>query len=83
MISVEKIKDLDTGGKHTNLDEPILCDFNSGLGFVINNIDSLASFRPKLITPNEIQRLFDEGELISTSDKIRYGLIDKNKSNGF
>ena len=47
MISVEKIKDLDTGGKHTELEIPVLCEFNRGLGFTIAGIDPLKKHRPK------------------------------------
>lgn len=41
MINVEKIKDADTGGLHTRLDEPIMCEFNNGLGFTIHGINPL------------------------------------------
>jgi hypothetical protein len=47
LISVEKVKDTDTGGKITALDDFIMCDFNSGLGFTINGQDPLKPFRPK------------------------------------
>ena len=47
MISVEKIKDLDTGGKHTELELPVLCEFNRGLGFTVDGIDPLKKHRPK------------------------------------
>jgi hypothetical protein len=47
MIDVEKIKDQDTGGKNTSLNDPILCEFNYGLGFKIAGKDALASVRPK------------------------------------
>ena len=41
MISVEKIKDRDTGGQQTDLNEPLLFDFNSGKGFKIGGVDSI------------------------------------------
>lgn len=47
MISVEKIKDLETGGKHTALNEPVLADFNRGLGFTIGGVDCLNKVRDK------------------------------------
>jgi hypothetical protein len=47
MIDVEKVKDTDTGGKNTSLNNPILCEFNYGLGFVIGGKDALAGVRPK------------------------------------
>ncbi len=41
-VNVEKVKDMDTGGKHTALNDPIMFDFNSGLGFDVfgKRIDS-------------------------------------------
>jgi hypothetical protein len=45
MINVEKIKDMDTGGKHTALNEPILCNFNGGLGFEIGGVNPLQKFQ--------------------------------------
>jgi hypothetical protein len=44
MINVEKIKDTETGGKVTGLNEPVMCEFNRGLGFTIygnNPIDNI------------------------------------------
>lgn len=46
-INVEKVKDTETGGKHTFLNEPIICNFNSGIGFEINAVDPLKNFRVK------------------------------------
>jgi len=54
LISVEKVKDTDTGGKITALDDFIMCDFNSGLGFTINGQDPLKPFRPKPPTQAKI-----------------------------
>jgi len=45
LISVDKIKDTDTGGKHTLLDEYIFCDFNRGLGFEIESVNPLSKVR--------------------------------------
>jgi hypothetical protein len=64
-VNVEKVKDMETGGKHTEIDYPVVCDFNSGLGFTINGIDPLQKHRPK-----DIQKTITEG-LISTSQKLR------------
>jgi len=47
MVGVEKIKDTDTGGKHTALDVPVLCNYNYGVGFTIDSIDPLQKLRPK------------------------------------
>jgi hypothetical protein len=41
MIDVEKIKDRDTGGQQTALNEPILFEFNNGLGFKLGGIDAI------------------------------------------
>jgi archaellum biogenesis ATPase FlaH len=39
MVEVVKVKDTDTGGRPTRLDEPILLDYNFGLGFTCNGKD--------------------------------------------
>jgi hypothetical protein len=41
MIDVEKIKDRDSGGQQTELNQPLLFDYNFGLGFKIGGIDPL------------------------------------------
>lgn len=46
-VGVEKVKDMETGGKHTGLNEPVYCMFNAGLGFQINGVDPLEKHRPK------------------------------------
>lgn len=66
-IQVEKVKDMETGGKHTEIDFPVICDFNSGIGFQINGVDPLAPYRP-----NEKQMTIPkDGQIESTSDKLR------------
>tara|TARA_R100001460_G_scaffold40487_1_gene75702 strand:- start:9031 stop:9885 length:855 start_codon:yes stop_codon:yes gene_type:complete len=45
LVSVDKVKDTDTGGKHTLLDDYIFCDFNRGLGFEIYGVNPLTKFR--------------------------------------
>jgi hypothetical protein len=64
-VNVEKVKDTETGGKHTEIDYPVVCEFNSGLGFMINGIDPLQKHRPK-----DIQKTITDG-IISTSQKLR------------
>ena len=64
-VGVEKIKDIETGGKHTALNEPVYCMFNSGFGFQINGVDPLEKHRPK-----EIQKQIQDN-VISTSEKLR------------
>ena len=63
-VGVEKVKDTETGGKHTALNEPVYCNFNSGIGFQINGVDPLEPHRPK-----EVQKHIDE--LMNTSEKLR------------
>jgi hypothetical protein len=41
MVDVEKIKDRDTGGQQTQLNQPVLFEFNSGLGFKLGGIDAI------------------------------------------
>jgi hypothetical protein len=80
MINVEKIKDLDTGGKHTNLNEPILCEFNNGLGFNIGGVDPLASVRVK---PQPVSNSFPGqtslDSIMSFSEKIKRANEQNNK----
>jgi hypothetical protein len=55
MVEVVKIKDTDTGGKPTMLNEPIMLDYNFGLGFKINGKDvikRLSTPSTKAIQPN-------------------------------
>jgi hypothetical protein len=66
-VGVEKVKDTETGGKHTALNEPVYCNFNSGIGFQINGVDPLTEFRPK-----EFQTTLESAkDVISTSEKLR------------
>jgi len=70
-------KDMDTGGKHTALNDPIMFDFNSGLGFKVNGVDPLQSVRPK--QKHEIQNklpliepdIVNGKELLSFSEKLK------------
>jgi len=54
MVNVEKIKDIDSGGQLTLMDQPILCEFNYGLGFKINGIDPLDDLRGTINNELEI-----------------------------
>ena len=45
LISVDKIKDRDTGGEQTLLEDYIFCDFNSGLGFELYGVNPLKKLR--------------------------------------
>ena len=82
-VNVEKVKDIETGGKHTGLEDPIYCDFNSGLGFEIYGTDPLKDLRYRQIQTRIEQpvidkdgqtglnlKTYDDG-LMSFSEKIR------------
>lgn len=45
LISVDKIKDTDTGGQQTLLDDYIFCEFNNGLGFTIGGVNPLKNIQ--------------------------------------
>ncbi len=45
MISIEKVKDTETGGKITGIGEQLLCDWNSGLGFELYGVNPLQEMR--------------------------------------
>ena len=45
LISVDKIKDTDTGGQQTLLEDYIFCEFNRGLGFEIGGVNPLKKLR--------------------------------------
>lgn len=49
LISIGKVKDVETGGKPTMLDDPLMFEFNRGLGFKMENIDPIEPhrFKPK------------------------------------
>lgn len=47
MISIEKIKDRETGGQITELNMPLLFNFNNGLGFTTQGKDNLKDYRMK------------------------------------
>jgi len=78
-VNVEKVKDMDTGGetggKHTGLNEPIICNFNSGLGFEIGGVDPLKPFRPKTSNsfPASKPDIVNGKELLSFSERMKQG----------
>ena len=49
LVYIDKVKDIETGGKQTELNKPIFCDYNGGLGFKIDKINPL---RPEDSTPD-------------------------------
>lgn len=62
--NVTKVKDVETGGQTTILDEPLQLDFNAGMGFVINGQNVLNDFResPKQINTDWTNTDSDEWE---------------------
>jgi hypothetical protein len=49
LIYVDKIRDHETGGNETMIDEPVLCEFNNGYGFKIGGINPLTDKEVKPI----------------------------------
>jgi archaellum biogenesis ATPase FlaH len=45
MIDVAKVRDTSTGGATTNMDSPLLFEYNYGKGFLMNHKDSLKDYR--------------------------------------
>ena len=66
LISVEKIKDTDTGGSITRLDDFVMCDFNKGLGFTIHGVDPIKDLRPKPPTQKRISMIEEKLNNIKT-----------------
>lgn len=50
MLSVEKVKDTETGGAISELNSPLLAEYNFGMGMKINGVDPLDKLRPNLNT---------------------------------
>jgi hypothetical protein len=69
MVGVEKIKDTDTGGKHTELDIPVLCNYNYGVGFTIQGVDPLQKYRPKQSPIFKQQKKLDIWDELNTKAK--------------
>jgi hypothetical protein len=68
LVNVEKIKDMDTGGKHTMIDNPILFEYNNGLGFTNDGVDPIKAYRDK--SNNNIT--FDKPPIINNDDFSSY-----------
>jgi len=57
MVSIEKVKDKETGGDITEYQKPLLFSWNSGLGFTIAGVDPLQKYRPNLNNLNKPKTL--------------------------
>lgn len=55
MLSIEKVKDMETGGSISELNNPLLAEYNYGIGMKVSGVDPLTSFRPNL---SNIEKLF-------------------------
>lgn len=54
MVNVEKVKDRDTGGQQTGFDQPLMFDYNKGLGFTMGGVDPLQPYRRTEKITNEL-----------------------------
>lgn len=54
MINIDKIKDQDTGGQQTELNVPLLFDFNKGLGFTVGSVNPLVKFQNEKIKDDSL-----------------------------
>lgn len=61
MVEVVKVKDTDTGGLPTRLNDPVIFDYNKGLGFSCYGIDSIR--RPKYANGKVIKEIEPETNL--------------------
>jgi hypothetical protein len=60
-----------------------MCNFNSGLGFVIGNIDPLQKHRPKSVKSNSFPTvkpdIVNGKELLSFSERMKQGAFEELK----
>lgn len=54
-VFVDKIKDTETGGKQTQLNNPLMLDYNNGLGFIVEGFNPLKDHYEKG-NPDRIQK---------------------------
>mgnify|MGYP001269887969 FL=1 len=81
MVEVVKVKDIDTGGKCTRLDVPVLLDYNFGLGFKINGIDPIQ--RPNMMPVQqqiEMQEIKDKENSIKVAQAFANVNLTPDKS---
>jgi len=68
MVDIDKIKDVDSGGAITNSDFPIMCEFNSGLGFKIGGVNPL----------QELQRNWRQELTDRVPTMLEFGSMENN-----
>lgn len=72
MIDVSKVKDTETGGSVTGFDNPILCDFNSGLGFKVGFDEGIKrTLKPEPVEPKQQMLKANEDFWESTKDLMK------------
>jgi hypothetical protein len=69
LVSIEKVKDTDTGGKITLIDNPVLFEFNNGLGFLNEGHDPIQSFRMQINKPPQFK---PDSNLFDLSDDLPF-----------
>ena len=60
MVYIRKIKDHETGGLISPINEPLMFDFNNGLGFTINGQNPLIKHEKQLSTLEQNNNFDDE-----------------------
>jgi len=61
MVDVEKVKDRDTGGQQTELNNPEMFEYNSGLGFKQGGIDPIKREHESNTNVTNALNLYDIG----------------------
>lgn len=64
MIYVRKVKDTETGGEPTGIDDPIEFEFNRGLGFTCNGINPLSNTVIEGLKPLDINEDFENEDSV-------------------
>jgi hypothetical protein len=65
MLYIRKVKDTETGSKVSSIENPVLLDFNNGLGFVINGENPLT----QVIASEKIQAPIEPNNQFDSLDK--------------
>lgn len=58
MVDIDKIKDKDTGGQPTNLNEQVMLEYNNGLGFKCFGVDPINRKHLKVKKPYHVAKTF-------------------------